>query len=42
MLLKGEYRMTVYNNTDTLEHHEGLIWVSKSLQTENRGNIYAY
>lgn len=34
--------MTVYNNTETLDHHEGLIWVSKSFQTEKRGNICVF
>ncbi|MBQ0137939.1 MAG: hypothetical protein KBT36_01435 [Kurthia sp.] len=31
--------MDEWNNYETLEHHEGMIWVSKLFKTENRGNI---
>lgn len=31
--------MNIWNNFDTLEHHKGQIWVSKSFRTENLGNI---
>lgn len=31
--------MDEWNNYETLEHHEGMIWVSKLFETENRGNI---
>ncbi len=33
--------MNKWNNYETLEHHEGMIWVSKLLKSENRGNICA-
>ncbi|MFY0520595.1 hypothetical protein ACOMCU_22600 [Lysinibacillus sp. UGB7] len=27
------------NNYNTLDHHEGMVWISKLFKTENRGNI---
>lgn len=38
-LVKGAENMNKWNNYETLEHHEGMIWVSKSFEKENRGNI---
>lgn len=31
--------MNKWNNQDTLEHFEGMIWVSNLFKTERRGNI---
>lgn len=31
--------MNKWNNYETLEHYNGMIWVSKSLEKEKRGNI---
>lgn len=37
--LKVKVNKNQWNNYETLENHEGMIWISKLFNSENRGNI---